>query len=64
MQRPLQGNVVEADFSADTMTFKMHGEYYARAGTYIMVPIEDYDRLMRNQRDPVEMAEMMRMGRE
>lgn len=67
MDRPLQGSIVEADFSADTMTFKMHGAYYARAGTYVMVPREEYERLINNQRDNtaemVEMIEMIRMGR-
>lgn len=52
--RPLQGAIVEADFAADTMTFKMHGAYYARAGTYIMLPREEYERLISNQRDHVD----------
>jgi hypothetical protein len=63
MDRPLQGAIVEADFAADTMTFKMHGAYYARAGTYIMLPRDEYERLLNNQRESVDMVEMMRGGR-
>lgn len=38
----LQGEMLEADFSANTITFTMHGEYYAKAGTYIILPMEKY----------------------
>lgn len=62
-ERPLQGSIVEADFSNDTMTFKMHGAYYAKAGTYVFVPLEEYERLLNNQQDPVDMIEMMRRDR-
>lgn len=41
----LQGEVLEADFTANTLTFKMHGDYYARAGTYIILPLSDYNAL-------------------
>ena len=64
MDQPLQGNIVEADFSADTMTFKMHGEYYARAGTYIMVPREEYERLINNQRSRSDIIDDFRVNRD
>lgn len=42
---PLQGSMLEADFEKGTITFQMHGHYYARAGTYIILPKDEYDRL-------------------
>lgn len=45
-QDALEGHMLEADFEADTITFKMHGQYYAKAGTYVMVPMDEYNDLV------------------
>jgi hypothetical protein len=42
---PMQGEMLEADFVEDTITFKLQGHYYARAGTYIILRIEEYQAL-------------------
>lgn len=57
---PLQGAMLEADFNEDTITFKMHGNYYARAGTYIILPVEEFESLKANQKEPRDFMEEMR----
>jgi hypothetical protein len=49
--------MLEADFEKGTITFQMHGYYYARAGNYIILPMEEYDQIKRNQKEPVEIME-------
>lgn len=34
----MKGRCVEADFEADTLTFKMNSGYYAKAGFFYLVP--------------------------
>jgi hypothetical protein len=52
--------MIEADFEQDTITFKMHGQYHARHGTYIILPVEEYEDLKRNQKENVDFIEQMR----
>lgn len=42
-EEQLQGSMLAADFEADTITFRMHGPYYAKAGTYVMIPLDEYN---------------------
>lgn len=61
MNRPMEGVMESADFQADTITLKMRSGYYARAGTYVLVPLEEYEHLVNNQKSPMdEFQEMTR----
>jgi hypothetical protein len=41
-----KGNLVTGDFQEKTMTFEIGGEMILRAGSYAIIPIDDYNELM------------------
>ena len=49
------GTAITGDLSESTMTFDIEGEMILCAGKYAIVPIEDYDKLVKNNGvlDPV-----------
>jgi hypothetical protein len=42
------GTAITGDFEDNTMTFEIEGAMVLAAGKYAIVPIEDYDKLVKN----------------
>ena len=55
----MRGKMVEADFETDELIFKMYGNYYARAGSYIIMPVEEFQRDY-EPRKQIGISEMMK----
>ena len=55
----MRGKMIEADFEKDELIFRMEGKYCAAAGTYIIFPAEELERIYK-RRDPMEEWQEMR----
>ena len=45
------GKMITGDFSDNTMTFEIKGKMILCAGTYAIVPIDEYNKLINNSKN-------------